>query len=206
MRFAKIEIRLSAVLFLGLCAYSGFLREAFLFLGIFLCHELGHLFWIKIFGAKVSAVHLTGIGGIIELEARTLPFWQHLLIDSGGITVNIILALIIPLIKFSPHTANLLLSYNRLLLGFNLFPVYPLDGFHLLFHGLNLFFDEEYVYDLLFYVSLLFLIVMAFLVFLSKSIGLLLVVAFLFLKQTKLKQLKKLSRLQTYRLLMPLIR
>ena len=112
MRFAKIEIHLSAILFLGLCAYSGFL-EAFLFGDLF-SHELGHLFWIKIFGGKINTIHLTGIGGIIDLEPQELPFWQHLFIDSGGISVNLLLALTIPQIRLPNQMQNFLINITVL--------------------------------------------------------------------------------------------
>lgn len=206
MRFAKIEIHLSAILFLGLCAYSGFLKEAFLFLGVFFSHELGHLFWIKIFGGKINTIHLTGIGGIIDLEPQELPFWQHLFIDSGGISVNLLLALTIPQIRLPNQMQNFLIQYNRLILGFNLFPIYPLDGFQFLFHLLNAFFDDEYLYDLLFYVSLFFLVVLCFIAFLSKSLGLMLILVFLFSKQKVLKKLGKIAHLKYYRFLTPFLK
>jgi Zn-dependent protease len=115
----------------------GFIIVVGLLLSILL-HELGHAFVGRLFGAHVSHIELTGLGGLAHFE-RTLPrsalarsaiylagpavnfgLWQGLgvLVGQAASIGNPMLAL--PL--------AVLASANFFLLCFNLLPAYPLDG------------------------------------------------------------------------------
>jgi len=115
----------------------GFIVVVGLLLSILL-HELGHAFVGRLFGAHVSHIELTGLGGLAHFE-RTLPrsalarsaiylagpavnfgLWQGLgvLVGQAASIGNPMLAL--PL--------AVLASANFFLLCFNLLPAYPLDG------------------------------------------------------------------------------
>jgi Zn-dependent protease len=115
----------------------GFIIVVGLLLSILL-HELGHAFAGRWFGAHVSHIELTGLGGLAHFE-RTLPrsalarsaiylagpavnfgLWQGLdvLVGQAASIGNPMLAL--PL--------AVLASANFFLLCFNLLPAYPLDG------------------------------------------------------------------------------
>ena len=116
---------------------AGLIIVAGLLLSILL-HELGHAFAGRLFGANVSHIELTGLGGIAHFE-RSLPAsaLQRSVIYLAGPAVNLVLwqglgalaglsadmgrsMVALPLAVLS--TANLFL------LIFNLLPAYPLDG------------------------------------------------------------------------------
>ncbi len=103
-----------------------------------LLHELGHAFAGRLFGASVSHIELTGLGGIAHFErslprsvfARTviylagpavnLGLWQALglLADQAVVTGKPMLSLPLAVLSWA----------NFILMGFNLLPAYPLDG------------------------------------------------------------------------------
>lgn len=115
----------------GLIIVAGFVLSILL-------HELGHAFAGRLFGAGVSHIDLTGLGGIAHFErslppsafarsviylagpAANLGLWQGLsaLSDMAADTGKVMVAL--PL--------AVLASGNFFLVCFNLLPAYPLDG------------------------------------------------------------------------------
>jgi Zn-dependent protease len=107
-----------------------------------LLHELGHAFAGRLFGARVTHIELTGIGGVAHFE-RTLPrsVLARSIIYLAGPAVNLGLwwglgaltgealgmgrsMLALPLAVLS--------AVNFYLMLFNLLPAYPLDGGHTL--------------------------------------------------------------------------
>lgn len=84
MKKAKLKISYALLLAILFAGFSGFLKEIVLMYGIILFHELGHIFFIKLFKGQVETIHLTLVGGIVKtrLSERT-PKWQRLLINLG---------------------------------------------------------------------------------------------------------------------------
>ena len=80
----KIKMHIGFVLFCVLAGCCGFFIEA-LGIGItILLHELGHIFWIVIFGGEVESITLSLIGGVVK--ANTNPIhekWKKVLINMG---------------------------------------------------------------------------------------------------------------------------
>ena len=107
-----------------------------------LLHELGHAFAGRLFGASVSHIELTGLGGVAQFE-RSLPssVFARTVIYLAGPAVNLVLWL-----GFDALTGEAVQSGNSMvampiavlawanfaLLVFNLLPAYPLDGGHTL--------------------------------------------------------------------------
>jgi len=117
-----------------------------LFLGI-LIHELAHAATIGAFGFGPSAIVLGGIGGATFNQRRAKP-WQDMLISAAGPVSSLLLAFV-PALFPTPHDPFLraflpLFSRANLLWGeFNLVPVGPLDGAHILRNSLSLFLHER---------------------------------------------------------------
>jgi Zn-dependent protease len=120
---------------------AGLIIVAGLLLSILL-HELGHAFAGRLFGAPVSHIELTGLGGIAHFE-RSLPrsALQRSVIYLAGPAVNLLLwqglgALAGEAVGFGKSMLALplavLASSNFFLMIFNLLPAYPLDGGHTL--------------------------------------------------------------------------
>lgn len=103
-----------------------------------LLHELGHALMGRLFGANVSHIELTGLGGVAHFE-RSLPpsAWRRMLIFLAGPAVNLGLWLGFYELatmaggagKPALTQALAVLAYaNFWLMAFNLLPAYPLDG------------------------------------------------------------------------------
>lgn len=107
-----------------------------------LLHELGHAFAGRLFGASVSHIELTGLGGVAQFE-RSLPssVFARTVIYLAGPAVNLLLWLgLDALTGEAIQSGKSLLAVpiavlawaNFALLVFNLLPAYPLDGGHTL--------------------------------------------------------------------------
>jgi Zn-dependent protease len=150
-RIAGIEIYLDMMFVLVLLIFTypyftagssqavsaGFVIVVGLLLSILL-HELGHAFIGRLFGARVSHIDLTGLGGVSHFE-RSLP--RSALVRSAiylaGPGVNYLLWHGLDLLAEkalfmgSPALVRplaLLATANFYLMCFNLLPAYPLDG------------------------------------------------------------------------------
>lgn len=89
-----------------------------------LCHELGHFFFLRLFGVCVEEVSFTCFGVKIQADTRYLPYGKDILCTLAGPAVNLILAVV-----FARVSEDYLLSGANLLQGgFNLLPVPGLDG------------------------------------------------------------------------------
>ena len=120
---------------------AGFVIVIGLLLSILL-HELGHAFAGRLFGASVSHIELTGLGGVAQFE-RSLPssVFARTVIYLAGPAVNLLLWLgLDALLGQTIQSGKSMLAVpiavlawaNFALLLFNLLPAYPLDGGHTL--------------------------------------------------------------------------
>jgi Zn-dependent protease len=103
-----------------------------------LLHELGHAFAGRLFGAEVSHIELTGLGGLAHFE-RSLPAstFKRSVIYLAGPAMNLglwqVLGALAGLASDMGRTMlalplAVLSTANLFLLVFNLLPAYPLDG------------------------------------------------------------------------------
>ena len=150
-RIAGIEINLDMMFVLVLLLFTypyftsgdtqymsaGFIIIVGILLSILL-HELGHAFAGRLFGARVTNIDLTGLGGIAHFE-RSLPAsaFARSVIYLAGPAVNLGLWLGLGALTDQavgmgrPMLARpfaVLASLNFFLMCFNLLPAYPLDG------------------------------------------------------------------------------
>ncbi|QDV35930.1 site-2 protease family protein [Tautonia plasticadhaerens] len=109
--------------------------------GCVLLHELGHALMARRFGIPTEHITLYPIGGVARLHRMPREPAAELLIALAGPAVNVAIALALFLIRIalgavSPAlTTGLpgllireLLVVNVLLAGFNLIPIFPMDG------------------------------------------------------------------------------
>jgi len=172
--------------------------EACLFLVIILAHELGHLFFLLLFKKEIASITLTAIGGIIELKPKKDCFKKDLLINIGGIFINLIILIVLRTNYLSNPYLKVIKQYNQIMLSFNLLPIYPLDGYRILASLLGLLYEDEYLDEVLFYISLLGITILSIISYLAKSIGLGLILIFLLYKTIKIRQNANLKQIKKY--------
>lgn len=122
-----------------------------LFIGV-LFHEFGHAVVTKRLGFGPSTIILQGLGGVAINESK-LPRkpGQSVLISLAGPSASLLLALVsyVALIALrssggGPSTLMYFLELNTLInvfwAGFNMLPINPMDGGHVVLHSLRKFF------------------------------------------------------------------
>ncbi|MGI2171345.1 site-2 protease family protein [Shewanella sp. MF05960] len=127
------------VLFAGasVAAYSWLfsLEFALALIGCLVFHEYGHIRAMKHFGMKTKGIYLIPfVGGLALSDERINTRWQDVYISIMGPTFGLILSVIS--LGLYWITGNVffagLASFNALLNLFNLLPILPLDGGHIL--------------------------------------------------------------------------
>ncbi len=149
-------------LFILLACLCGYLKNVLIIFSIVLIHELGHIFFIKLFKYPIIKVELFPFGGFTTTNQHlNSDINKDLLIASGGFIFQILLFLILFLLAkyLNVITYNLYIHYNLTILLFNLIPMIPLDGSKILNLFLEKFFSYHFSYYLNFTISLISLIV-----------------------------------------------
>lgn len=139
---------ITAMLFGGLEARSPeqFQRLILSIVAVFLSvliHELGHTFLMRRYGAR-AAILLYSMGGL-AIPDRSFTRGQSIIVSLAGPVVEIIFGLlVVELIRqgyHGPPNVYFFLSqfaFISIFWGlFNLVPIYPLDGGHIMLHGLG---------------------------------------------------------------------
>lgn len=101
-----------------------------------LIHELGHAFTAKYLHIPIERIHLFLFGGMAELRHRPIKAGEELSVALAGPFVSILLAVLCyyasEIVRPMQVETYLVLQnialMNALLGGFNLIPVFPLDG------------------------------------------------------------------------------
>ena len=122
-----------------------FARDAWSFIGLLatiMIHELGHALVARGCGAYVEGIVLQGFGGVTQWTGYLTP-GRNVLVAFAGPAVNLAVGFSILLLG-APHPLLHELMHWGLVLGiFNLFPILPLDGGHILEHLLSFRFDAR---------------------------------------------------------------
>lgn len=158
----KFKINNYTYFFLLICALCGYIKNITIIFFICFIHELGHIFFIKLFKYKIISVELLPFGGFTTIDKRiNTSINKDILISIGGIFFQIILLFIVFLFKnnFNIITYNLIINYSIILIIFNLIPIIPLDGNKIMHLLLEKLFSYHLSYYLNFTISLIFLII-----------------------------------------------
>lgn len=171
----KINYSFLALLIFSL--YIGYIKYLILFMICLLIHEIGHILFIKIFDVKILGFNLSIYGCNLKLEEKqynSLKKIFKILIYIGGILFNLITILILKSIN-NFDNKNLLINMNMLLLIFNLLPIYPLDGYNILFLIIN---NKNVINNL----TILTIVILLIISIYSNSLGLIIITLILFYK------------------------
>ena len=157
----KIEIKSITYYFLILCFLCGMIKNVLILFLIVIIHELGHIIVIKILKYKIENITIYPFGGITNINKLiNSSITKDLFIAVSGVIFQyILIKILITIIPFSYHTLNLINTYNKTIIIFNLLPIVPLDGSKIVFDILSYFFSYKKSYFFTLIVSIIFLII-----------------------------------------------
>ncbi len=150
----KVVINNYTYLFILICALCGYLKNIVIILTICFIHELGHLFFIKLFHYQIISIEILPFGGYTTIDQKiNSNINKDLIIALGGILSELVLMLVIYIFRNHLHiiTYQLFIKYNIILILFNLLPIIPLDGSKLC----NLFLEKLFSYHLSYYLNII---------------------------------------------------
>ena len=123
----------------------------------FTLHEVGHLFFLKLFNYKINKITIYPFGGVIDFINKPDFLYRYFFISIGGILVNFIL-----LVFGYIFNLPLLIKINIIFIFFNLIPIYPLDGAKVLLCFMKFispyYFAKKIIYYISLFLSLVFFI------------------------------------------------
>lgn len=159
MKNTLVKIDTSTYLFFLLAMMAGYIKSTIIIFVIILLHEMGHVISTYLCGYKVLSVTLYPFGGytIIDKKINT-SINKDILIALSGVFMQLLIFLFINVFSsfFISSTYNLINSYNKIILLFNLLPIIPLDGFKVVNLLFNKFFSFKSSYFISFFVGLIF--------------------------------------------------
>ena len=152
----SIRINPLTYVFIFLIVYSGYVHYLLIFLLVFMIHELGHIFFIKLFNIQIIKIEIYPYGGLIILDKKlNVDIYKDFLIASGGLLFQVIAGLINCFI----FRSDMFLFFNKLILYMNIIPLIPLDGSNILFIFLSKYFPYRKSINVYYFLSLCFIII-----------------------------------------------
>ena len=165
------------LLLIGFFAFSGLtsmqqlptqlLWAPVLFIGI-LWHEIGHAIAIQKFGYGTSEIVLQGLGGVTINRRGKTPPGRGAVISVAGPVFSLSLTVVFGIATLLYQNDDLLGQFfffmawaNGIWAVFNMLPIAPLDGGHIVLHGLRSKFPERKAYLYSAYSSLVILALLA---------------------------------------------
>ena len=164
-KFYKFRINNYTYLFFLICALCGYLKNIIIIFSICIIHELGHVFFIKLFRYEINYIEILPYGGYTLVNKKiNSSINKDIIINFGGILFQIFLVFALTILKnrFNMITYNLIYQYNLIIIVFNLIPIIPLDGNNILHLIIEKFFPFEISYKLNFIISLIVIIIFLF--------------------------------------------
>lgn len=122
---------------------------------VVLVHELTHSIVGRYFGYQVKNITLLPIGGVAQMKEIPEKPIAEIIVAASGPLINIVIGIIaliaalliygedfINTVDFESYTfARMFISFNFIMAGFNLLPIFPMDGGRVLRGLLGLFID-----------------------------------------------------------------
>lgn len=135
---------------IGLCMYTSLLL-----------HEFGHVYVARRFGIPTTKVVVMIFGMVAFMNIESLSMARRAIVAVAGPLVNVLIGctlfvamLAIPMSASVMSTVGILASANFLFAAFNMLPIQPLDGSHILRWILHRFFNEYSLKKVMTYTSL----------------------------------------------------
>ena len=164
----KLKINYLTYFFFLLALLAGYFKNLSVIYTIVIIHELGHIFFIKIFKYKLIKIEIFPFGGFTTIhKSLNSSITKEIIIAFGGIFFQLLSLVIFSCfvkVKTS-YISRLFINYNLILLIFNLLPINPLDGYIILKTNLEKFFSYQkafYFSQLVSFISLIFFLLLNF--------------------------------------------
>ena len=159
----KVNIHFGTYLILFFALMAGYIKNMFIIFIIVIVHEMGHIFFLKVFKIPIEKVIIYPFGGLTIINSRLHErIYKNIIVSLGGIFFQIFLILLVKLLFWKGliliSTYDLYMKYNYLLIMFNIIPIIPLDGSKLVFAFLTKFFSYKTSYYVLGVISIVSLI------------------------------------------------
>lgn len=153
----KVRIDLKILIFIILFYFTHQLKIYLIVMLFAFIHELGHLIAGLILGIKPEKIDLMPFGATITFKPqiqnsdyentasttnRAQEYIKKIIVLIAGPLTNFIIILITSNIDISIFTAMIIIYTNLILLLFNMFPIYPLDGGRIIQETLNIIFGK----------------------------------------------------------------
>ncbi|MCM3568406.1 M50 family metallopeptidase [Neobacillus mesonae] len=130
-------------LIIALSIATAHFREVCFLIGIIFIHEMGHAAAASFFSWRIKQITLLPFGGVAEMDEHgNRPLKEETIVVLAGPLQHVwMMAAAYALLTFNIMPDDLyqmFVQYNLMILVFNLFPVWPLDGGKLVFLLLSL--------------------------------------------------------------------
>ena len=110
-----------------ICFFTGHFRDIFYFTTIIIIHELGHSITGIILGMKLKKIDIYPFGGCSKLEHDVnINLYKEMIVLMMGPLTQILFIYLVYILKIDVNSSFYV--YSKLILIFNLLPIYPLDG------------------------------------------------------------------------------
>ena len=186
--FSKIKISKITIFIFLLSFVTGRFVPLFIYFLIAFIHELFHVITAYFFKVNINKINILPFGMMAELDFldKIHPLKSILILLAGPCSYFLSLILInisynIKLLSYITYQNAL--ETNKIILFFNLLPIWPLDGGKLVYYILSYIFPLKKVYKLISFISL---IVTLILVFLTLNDPQVVIIMFLVLSQIRL--------------------
>lgn len=153
---------------------------------LIIVHELGHFLTAMLFKVEPDKIYIYPFGGISKFNlSLNEDLSKEFLILLMGPLSQFIFSLVLVKIPFFSHYSEIINIYNYTILGFNLLPIYPLDGGKLL--NIILSFKESFNRSLTITLIVSYIAVFIFgicFIFRDLSLNIIITISFLIFKVT----------------------
>ncbi|WP_245805919.1 M50 family metallopeptidase [Bacillus alkalicellulosilyticus] len=129
----KIKINPFFWFILGIGIITGYFKEVVMVFAIVFIHEMGHALVANHFNWRIRKIELLPFGGVAEMdESGNRPFREEFLVIIAGPLQHLwLMGASFAFVSFdfwSTADHQQFILHNLMILGFNLIPVWPLDG------------------------------------------------------------------------------
>lgn len=190
--FHKIKFHPSFYIILLICSLTGNFRKIAIFTILILVHEIGHFTTAYLLGWKVNKIYIYPFGGCSEFNNDiNVSINSELLVTIMGPLVQILFVLLLG--KFIDIDNYIIFKeYSRLIIFFNMLPIYPLDGGKIFDLILSYFISYYDSLRISIYISF-FLFINLFLIVLFFKFNIILLIIILLLGLSILRENKKIN-------------